>query len=143
MKKTICIIIAAVSIVALSLSYQVFAEGGTEITETFYYEGKEITVTTSDEFSYEELQLIADQIAYGDLTPSGGLEGHAINSNLFCVLFGHSIKTATAVEITHNVYTTSPKCVKNTYTVETCERSNCDYYVKTLKSSMRISTCHG
>ena len=143
MKKTICIIIAAVSIVALSLSYQVFAEDGTEKTETFYYEGKEITVTTSDDFSYEELQLIADQIAYGDLTPSGGLEGHSVNSSIFCTLFGHSIKTATAVEVTHNAYTTSPKCLQKTYRVETCERNNCDYYVKTLISSKRISTCHG
>lgn len=143
MKKTICVIIAAVSIVALSLSYQIFAESGTEITETFYYEGKEITVTTSDDFSYEELQTIADRIANGDLMPSSKIEGRSVKSNILCTLFGHSIKTATAVEVTHNAYTTSPKCLQKTYRVETCERTNCDYFVKTLISSKRISTCHG
>lgn len=61
--------------------------------------------------------------------------------NVTCDLFGHSNTTSTATKIFHNVYPTSPKCVKNIYNVYTCTR--CGNVEEELVSSTRISSCHG
>lgn len=61
--------------------------------------------------------------------------------NILCTLFGHSFETTTTYAVTHNVYTTSPKCVRNTYKTNTCTR--CGYVETELVRSERISTCHG
>ncbi len=59
--------------------------------------------------------------------------------NVLCTLFGHKLETSTASTVTHNARTTAPRCLKKTYTVESCTR--CDYSTKTLKSSQYISCC--
>ena len=111
-------------------------------TYTFLYEDREIVVE-GEFLTQSEAQEIADFIVYG-ITPSGS-QGIGVNSKtpLLCILFGHSITTYTAFETIHYVYTESPKCVRNLYSVETCTRENCDYFVKTLTDSYRISSCHG
>lgn len=61
--------------------------------------------------------------------------------NIICTLFGHSNETTITYSVTHNVYSTSPKCVQDTYTTYTCTR--CGHVETELTSSVRISTCHG
>ena len=61
--------------------------------------------------------------------------------NILCTLFGHNYTVTTSVSVTHNVYTTSPKCVRNTYETKTCTR--CGHVETELVSSTRISSCHG
>ena len=61
--------------------------------------------------------------------------------NIICTLFGHDFTTTTTSSVTHNVYTTSPKCVRNTYETRTCTR--CGHVETELIDSVRISTCHG
>ena len=61
--------------------------------------------------------------------------------NIICTLFGHDYVTKSVTTVTHNVYTTSPKCVMNTYDTKTCQR--CGHVETELTSSVRISTCHG
>lgn len=61
--------------------------------------------------------------------------------NIICTLFGHSNETTVSYTVTHNVYSTSPKCVQKTYTTYTCTR--CGHTETELTSSIRISTCHG
>lgn len=62
--------------------------------------------------------------------------------NILCTLFGHKYEdVGDSISIVHNVYTTSPKCVKNVYTTFTCSR--CGDTKTELTSSTRISTCHG
>ena len=63
----------------------------------------------------------------------------AATYGLMCTLFGHKLETSTASTVTHNARTTAPRCLKKTYTVETCSR--CDYSTKTLKNSQYISCC--
>lgn len=58
---------------------------------------------------------------------------------LTCTLLGHKLETSTASTITHKARTTAPRCLRKTYTVETCTR--CDYSSSTLKSSQYISCC--
>lgn len=59
--------------------------------------------------------------------------------NVICTLFGHKLETSTASTVTHKARTTAPRCLKKTYTVESCTR--CDYSTKTLKNSQYISCC--
>lgn len=61
--------------------------------------------------------------------------------NVICTLFGHNYTEAISVTVTHNVYTTSPKCVQKTLKTKTCTR--CGYTETEVLSSVRISTCHG
>lgn len=61
--------------------------------------------------------------------------------NILCTLFGHNYETTISYTVTHNVYTTSPKCVKKTYTTYTCSR--CGHVETELTKTERISTCHG
>lgn len=62
--------------------------------------------------------------------------------NILCTLFGHKYEeTGSSYTVTHNVYTTSPKCVRNAYTTYNCTR--CGDVKTELTSSERISTCHG
>ena len=122
------------------LSIMAFASNTSSYT--FYYEDREITIETAylDE---ESAKTIADYIAYG-LTPAELITpGHTLNTPILCILFGHSIETSYAIETIHNVYTTSPKCVRNKYQVEICTRESCDYIQTTLVNSTRISVCHG
>ena len=62
-----------------------------------------------------------------------------VTYNLICTLFGHNLQYTIANKITHNYYSTSPKCKNDMYSVGTCER--CGYTESELISSERIG-CH-
>ena len=112
-------------------------------TNTFYYEnGKEITVF-NENLSYHEKKEIADYIAYNSNSFHLLEPCYSVESSILCTLFGHNLETTYVSETNHNVYTESPRCVRNTYACEYCTRSSCDYIETTLISSFRISSCHG
>ncbi len=79
----------------------------------------------------EQYERIADRLVYGD-------EYLASRISL-CWLFGHDIKSSTVNVITHNAKSVSPRCLMETYNVETC--SKCDYYSEKLIASVYI-VCH-
>ena len=60
--------------------------------------------------------------------------------NLLC-LFGHSTTTTTVLAVTHNYYTTSPKCREQTYRIIYCTRSGCNYNTSSVIRDMRILCC--
>ena len=134
MKIRLCFVIA----VCLMLSLLVISGYAVNETESvFYYSDREIQVLSSDNLSYSDMKFIADSIAYGDDdAPTTSVQGIA------CI-FGHKLTNTTVVETVHNAYSTSPKCVRNTYSVEYCTRSSCDYINRTLICSTRIAGCHG
>lgn len=139
MKKALSLVLAA----GLIVSSMAFGSSAyeSENSNVFYYGDKEIIIE-GENLSQSEMQSIADYIAGYDEHQASADDGDVSPCGLAC-LFGHNIKTSYATEITHNVYTTSPKCVKKVYTVKTCTRSSCDYIEKTLDRSSRISSCHG
>ena len=142
--KRIISIVLIVSTILVGVSAFVYADDLTNQTiMVFYYPDKEITVENPNGLDYETMKFIADSIAYGDSPQLENPSHVALPANILCTLFGHDLTTSYVSEVTHNVYTTSPKCVKKTYEVVTCTRSSCDYFEKTLISSKRISTCHG
>ncbi|MBR6916800.1 MAG: hypothetical protein IKN38_01320 [Clostridia bacterium] len=133
--------IISVTLVLLAISFCVpfgsFAEGE---PVTFYYNNGQVEVTFEDptDISYEKMQFIADKLAGVGLQSPGG---DSIMLNPECAAGNHLIDHKTVSRVAHNVYTTSPKCVRNTYYVTYCKRSNCDYYVEILTNSERI-LCH-
>lgn len=58
---------------------------------------------------------------------------------LTCTLLGHNIETSSSVVITHNARTSAPRCLQETYSVDTCTR--CNYSNATLLKSVYISCC--
>ena len=127
-------IISLMSIVCLLMCGFSMSSSASE-NNTFIYDNKEITVENT-ELSYEEMKAIADAVA--------GVESeNNVNARGILCIFGHKLTTSSVTEITHNAYTTTPKCIENKYLVESCTRESCDYINETLISSMRIATCHG
>jgi len=98
---------------------------------------KEIIIEDNS-ISQAKMQFIADYVAdevrnaNDEVSPCG-----------IACLFGHSLKTTTANETTHNAYSTSPKCLVKKYEVTYCTRSSCDYIKKELINSYRTNSCHG
>ena len=60
--------------------------------------------------------------------------------NLLC-LFGHSTTTTTVRAVTHNYWTTSPKCREQTYRIIYCTRSGCNYNTGSIIGDIRIHCC--
>ena len=132
MKKTISLFLIICLLVCMFSISSSATDNGTNI---FIYGEKEIIVENT-ELSYEEMKAIADVVAGIESEPQSNARG------ILCI-FGHKIATSEVTEITHNAYTTTPKCIKNIYDVEYCTRDNCDYIEETLITSTRIATCHG
>lgn len=122
-------IVLACSMLAVGIT------GSSETTETriieYYDEG--ITVVFENAVYSNEARYtqIADRLVHGD--------EYATSTLSWCWLFGHDIERNTVGIITHNVRSVSPKCLRKTYSVETC--SKCDYYKDELISSEYI-VCH-
>ncbi len=71
---------------------------------------------------------------------NGGEEQEGIATyGLTCTLLGHKLESSTVYKITHEVRTTSPRCLKKTYNYDACTR--CDYEKSTLLSSEYIACC--
>ena len=60
--------------------------------------------------------------------------------NLLC-LFGHNTTTTTVWVVTHNVWTTTPKCRQQMYRIIYCTRSGCNYNTGSIISDGRIPCC--
>lgn len=128
MKKIIALILVVVSIFSV-MSISVYAEDTTENT---------VTVTVNDvEFIFEadttedfRNKFISHYFSHDDGAAAYGLT---------CTLFGHKIESSVVTAVTHKVNSTDPRCLQETYNVETCSR--CDYTNKTKLSSAYISCC--
>lgn len=69
-----------------------------------------------------------------------GEDENLINTRgLTCTLFGHKLETGTTSVVTHNVSSTAPRCLRETFDYEICTR--CDYSEYTLIGSEYIY-CH-
>ena len=137
MKKAISLIIVICSII----SSVIFSSSAEEPeTITFYYmHGVEVNVELNENLTYEQLQRIADHIAGEELEQ----EGDQIQLHPQCAAGNHDLEYTVAIRVTHNVYTTSPKCVREKYNVGTCCRIGCYFMTEELISSSRTSSCHG
>lgn len=129
MKKIIALIMVVVSLFSV-MSISVYAEGTEENTVTVTVNDVEFVfdADTSEEFRN---RAIAHYFNHDD-------DGAAAYG-LTCTLFGHKLESSVITAITHKVRTTSPRCLEETYNVETCSR--CDYTNSTLLDSIYIVCC--
>lgn len=71
---------------------------------------------------------------------NGGEETEGVATyGLTCTLFGHKLETTRVSKTTHEVRSTSPRCLKKIYDYSTCTR--CDYEESVLISSAYIVCC--
>lgn len=93
---------------------------------------KQITIefTADSVLSTEKQQQVANHIVHGD----DGTSTYA-----WCWLTGHDYVYESVIAIEHKVATLSPRCMKRTYSVETC--SKCDHIEETLLSEVLIACC--
>lgn len=131
MKKIFGIAIAVILVASLTITC--FA--GTVNTIVFEYEEMNSTVIFGEDSSYSdtEKKYIADILVYGTSNQP------TVQPRAWCWLTGHELTTEYVTVITHKVYTTAPRCVKERYKVVTCD--NCDHEEMTLVSTTIISCC--
>ena len=130
MKKNITVII---SIICFLITNTVFST--TASISDFYYENEDTTVIFDTEtgLSYEQKQMIADKIVYGDSNDD------QISTYRWCWLVGHDKVLNIVTTIEHKVEETVPRCIKRVYDVETC--TACDYINEELISTTYIFCC--
>jgi len=126
MKKFLVLLLCSM----LAINCAAFTAG--EISYTYMVDDTECTVTFSSDsvLSAEKQQQIAYQLVYGD-------DGASTYS--WCWLTGHDLVTEGVAQIMHKVYDTVPRCVRRTFSIETCTK--CDHYEETLVSRALIACC--
>ncbi len=129
MKKIIALILVVVSLFSV-MSISAYAEDANENT---------FTVTVNNvEFIFEANTTEDFRNKFITHYFNHGVDG-AATYGLTCTLFGHKIESSVVTAVTHKVLSTSPRCLRETYNVETCSR--CDYTNKTMLSSAYIVCC--
>ena len=127
MKKTICFCLIFSFMIGI-LQIAAFAIGDGSVTSPNH----EITVYVPDDVE-EQIKEKIYAMFYGLEMPGDNQD------NILCTLFGHKLTETSATVITHNVYSNSPRCLKEIYDIAACSR--CDYTSQTLVASVRIY-CH-
>ena len=128
MKKIITLILVVVSLFSM-MSISVYAEDTNESTVTVTVND---TVFIFDADTTEEFRskAIVHYFNHDDGATSYGLT---------CTLFGHKTESSVVAAVTHKVRSTSPRCLRETFDVETCSR--CDYVNSSLITSEYIVCC--
>ena len=129
MKKIIALILVVVSVFCV-MSISAYAEDANENTVTVTV-NETVFVFAADTTEDFRNKFIAHYFSHED-------EGTAAYG-LTCTLFGHKIESSVVTTITHKAKATDPRCLRETYNVETCSR--CDYTSKTMIGSAYISCC--
>ncbi len=128
MKKYLALFLVVVSLFSV-MSISAYAENTNENTVTVTVKETDFIfdAETSEEFRNK---FIAHYFNHGDDAAAYGLT---------CTLFGHKLETSVSTVITHKAKATSPRCLQETYSVETCSR--CDYTNSALIGSTYIVCC--
>lgn len=129
MKKVLKVLL----VITLIMTISVTAISSHEPYEVYTVTVENLEITIEHQgLSQEKLNMIVNE----SFEPAPTIASY----NLAC-LFGHSLSTGTKIVTSHNVRTTSPKCLKETISFSTCTRSGCDYYSSTVIDSNYV-TCH-
>ncbi len=128
-KKRIIAILTAFILICCGMHASAYAE---YIENDNVYNADGITIYFEEGLSDREKALIIAELT-GEKADAASARG------LTCTLFGHKLTTTQTVSIRHKVYSSAPRCVRDTYTVDVCSR--CDYTSSTLSGSERIYCC--
>ncbi len=98
-----------------------------------------IQITNRIEMEIERRNLNDEQIQTIINHFFGVREQQVTSRNIICSAFGHDYDTTITTITRHNVYSSYPKCVKDTYEVSVCSR--CDHSETVLLNSIRVGCC--
>lgn len=126
--------IILVPVICVLLSVTCFATSIDTIDYYYHDEGITVSFDANTNLSIEQQKVIADKLALGS-----EYDNSEISTYRLCWLVGHDLSKDTVTSTQHKVYSESPRCVRNVYSVETC--SSCDYVNETLISSANIDCC--
>ena len=126
MKKVFAILLTLTILTTLSLSVHATTETG----NVYEIENVSIIFDSNSTFDSEKQEYIANYLVF----PEYGIS----TAGLMCTLFGHKNTSETVITITHKVVETSPRCLKETFSVTTCSR--CDE-TSTVRTGFSYITC--
>lgn len=126
MKKKIYLVITMLLVYAMSFN-------ASAITEQYTYEFEAVTVIfdANSMTTEQDREIITAHLVCED--------ENSTTYGLWCTLFGHSYETHSATKITHCVYDTDPRCLREIYEVQLCSR--CEDTVSKLIGSAYITCC--
>ena len=127
MKKKTLIIIAAL----LLVSAMCFTSSASATTYTYEFENVTVIFDENTSLGEQTQQAVAEHLVYG--------EEQSTTYGLWCTLFGHSYETHSVSKITHCVFDTEPRCLREIYLVDVCTR--CDHTLSELVGSSYITCC--
>lgn len=104
---------------------------GISISADNVHQEKEIIFNDNSVFTEDEKEIITATLNLG--------QGTSGTYGLKCTLFGHTYKTEYVTAITHKVYTTSPRCLREIYETKICE--DCSDTQTRLINSTLIACC--
>lgn len=127
MKKISIILIISLLLTALTIS----ANAAESYGDTYTVQDVTVKFEADSIFTLKEQQHIVELLVHGgdEITPYG----------LSCFLFGHNYESEIITTVTHNVRTTAPRCLEESYEAQVC--SKCGDTKLTLLISHYIN-CH-
>ena len=128
MRKKLPALILITVILSVSMCINVSASSN---QYTYTIEDKTIIFEQNTIFEEKTREHVANYLAHKKNT--------ATTYGLACTLFGHSYESSLVTTITHCVYDTDPRCLKETYEVQVCTR--CDDTITNRIAYYDISCC--
>jgi hypothetical protein len=129
MKKIIKHIIIVILLVVFSINSNAYP---VKKLQSFNYDNKTIIFNDT---SFDENQQT--DIA-GTLVNTATVQT-ASSIGFICFFFGHDFQTGYVTAITHRVYSTPPRCLKETFEIKVCKR--CGYFETELVGRCFIDCC--
>ena len=127
MKKLLTLTLLAILLVFSCVSTSAQAAG----SNILHFENVDIIFEEACALSDEAKQRVAEQLVYG--------EAPVATYGLMCTLFGHKTTTEIVDAVSHCVYSTAPRCVRETWQVVACSR--CEHTEKTKVAREMIDCC--
>jgi hypothetical protein len=116
MKKIAKRLVLIVMLVTLTICATLGASADTNTGNIYQIENITIIFDADSQLSAEQQENIAQLL----VNPEYGVA----QANLICNIFGHKNTTEGVTTITHKVSATSPRCLKELFTITTCSRCN-------------------
>ena len=109
-------LVTVVMLVTLTICATLGVSADTDAGNTYQIENVTVIFDADSQLSAEQQENIAELL----VNPEYGVS----QANLICNIFGHKNSMEGVTTITHKVSATSPRCLKEFFTITTCSRCN-------------------
>ena len=116
MKKLTKRLMLVVMVVTLTICSILGVSADTIGGNTYQIENVTVVFDADSQFSTEQQENIAKLLVNPEYSVA--------QANLICNIFGHKNSTEGVTTITHKASATSPRCLKEFFTITTCSRCN-------------------